>query len=260
MKILYLNIFEGCKESQRLDRIINFINQETPDILGLSELYDWDKDDHKKLKYFLSKAYFKYQVFATSKYNRPVGLFSIYPIKQYKIVRKVFQTPLIKAKIRLVNNKFTTIILTHLRAKNEDLRLKEIDIIFKNISLKEPTVLMGDLNSLSLEDNYKERLLLKKAANIGLTKFGTIHLRRDVISRILKFGLIDTVKLFSKKFEYSVPTTYNKDKAHFAKLRLDYMFVTKKLLPKVKRSVIIRNQTTNQLSDHYPIVLELKNL
>ena len=45
MKIVSFNIFEGCEEESRFKQLINFINKEDPDILGLLELSNWDKDD-----------------------------------------------------------------------------------------------------------------------------------------------------------------------------------------------------------------------
>ena len=50
MKIMYLNLYVGVKEEDRLEKVIDFINKYKPDILGLSELYDWDKEDLSKIK------------------------------------------------------------------------------------------------------------------------------------------------------------------------------------------------------------------
>ena len=55
MKIFYLNISDGCQEAARFDKIIQFINKKNPDVIGLSELDNWDKNNFKKLKEFQKK-------------------------------------------------------------------------------------------------------------------------------------------------------------------------------------------------------------
>jgi exodeoxyribonuclease-3 len=121
---------------------------------------------------------------------------------------------------------------------------------------------MGDLNSLSSLDNYDEKELLKEMKKLNTHKFtsrfGESHLRKEVISKIQEFGLVDALKLFSDKFEYSVPTTFNKDVDHITKLRLDYIFVTNDLKKFVKDIQIIRNDETDRLSDHFPILIEIE--
>ena len=106
-------------------------------------------------------------------------------------------------------------------------------------------------------DNYDEEKLIRQMRDIGLTKFGDRKLRKDVHQMILDFGLIDSLREFSKDFEYSVPTDFNQDEAHLAKLRLDYAYITPSLRKHLKSSKIIRNEETNQLSDHFPILIEL---
>src|SRR3989344_287617 len=118
MNIIYLNIFEGCKEKSRLNRIIEFARTEKPDVLGLSELYNWQKQGRKKLNYFLKKTGFKYHIFASSGFNRNVGLFSSLPIKKQKIFRRGFRSPVIKAEIEY-KGQTVSVFLAHLRAKNE---------------------------------------------------------------------------------------------------------------------------------------------
>ena len=54
---------------------------------------------------------------------------------------------------------------------------------------------------------------------------------------------------------YSVPTAANRDKAHAAGMRLDYILVNEAILgqrPGV-RVRIIHNEEVDTLSDHYPV-------
>ncbi len=117
---------------------------------------------------------------------------------------------------------------------------------------------MGDLNSLSSKDCYDEKQLLEEMKSLGIKKFGVEKIRFDTIKEIEKIGFIDSLKLFTDKFEYSVPTKYNKDFAHFTKLRLDYMFVTKSFKGNIMNTKILREEETNKISDHFPVLINIK--
>ena len=255
-KIIYINLYEGCKEKNKFLKVINFIKKERPDILGLSELNQWDKNNFSKLNKFKKQIDLNHSIFckASSGYN--LGLFSKYKLTDRVIISKNFKTGMIKASISIKNKKLS-IILTHLHSMGEDLRLKEIDIIKNYVNKKEKVIFMGDLNSLSSKDNYNEPRLLKAMKKIKSNKFGERILRKEAIDKITKLGFIDSVRKFSKSFEYSVPTKYNKDQNHFGRLRLDYIFITKNLFKKLSKAKIIRTKETNQLSDHFPVVAEI---
>ena len=244
MKVLYINIYEGGED--RIDRIIKFVNKIKPDVLGLSELNSWQDDDYKILKEFKKNVGLKEHIFvkASSGYN--LAIFTKQKISSQKSISKGFKTGLIIAEINHVQ-----FILTHLHSGNEDLRLRELDIIDRE-KKHMPTILMGDLNALSPKDTYPDNLM-KTLQDLKITKFGENNLRREVITR-LEAEYIDAVRLFSKEFEYSVPTPFNKDYKHADKLRLDYLFTTQGIKPKLAK--IIRNKETDNLSDHYPILLE----
>ncbi len=255
MKILYLNVFEGCQEEDRFNKIIRFVTNENPDILGLSELNGWDKDNFAKLKDFQKKTNYRHVVFCKVDRGYHLALFSNQDFQDQLTINKGLGVGMIKAKLSL-NNEPITVILTHLYYINEDLRLKELEIIQRHINSDEKNILMGDMNSLSFLDKYDENQLLDEMRKMGRDKFGKDKIRKDVIKKIMKLGFVDVVRQFSDSFEYSVPTLFNIDKEHFTKLRLDYIFVNQHLADKVKDARIIRNEETNQLSDHFPVVAE----
>ena len=157
----------------------------------------------------------------------------------------------------IINNEKISFILTHLHSKNENLRLKELKIIQQYLKTDANIILMGDLNTLSPLDDYDEIKLIDKMSKLGINKFGIKKLRKEVIQKIINQGFTDAIRKFSKSFEYSVPTTSNKDEKHFTKLRLDYIFVSKLLARKLTNAKIIRTKETNQLSDHFPVIIEI---
>ena len=251
MKILYINIYEGAEEPERYNKIIKYVNKIKPDVLGLSELNHWQDNNFEKLKDFKNKTNFKNHVFveASSGYN--LAFFTNKKITNQKSISEGFKTGLIITEINKIQ-----FIITHLHSKNEDLRLDELKIIEKERK-QIPTVLMGDLNSLSPQDTYPDNLL-KTLQDLDIVKFGTDHLRTEVITK-LESRYLDAIKIFHKEFEYSVPTPFNKDYKHADKLRLDYFFITPDLKDKIKSAKIIRNKETDIISDHYPILAEFSN-
>ena len=143
-----------------------------------------------------------------------------------------------------------------MRASDEDTRSKEVDEIIKKVNQDELFLIMGDLNSLSPQDSYDEKQMLAQAKSLGIKKFGARSLRHDVISKLLNSGMIDTGKQFTNEFQSTVPTPYNHDIFHFTRLRLDYIFTTKKLLEHLKFARAVKNKETEKLSDHYPVEAE----
>jgi exodeoxyribonuclease-3 len=117
---------------------------------------------------------------------------------------------------------------------------------------------MGDLNTLSPQDEYDQNKLLLSLRHKNIKKFGIKQLQIKVIPRLLEAGFTDTLKHYSNKLEPTIPTSLNSDKDHVIPLRLDYIFVSKNLLPFLSHAEIIKREQTDQVSDHFPIFAELK--
>ena len=251
MKVIQFNLCEGGEGEHWFSNLVNFVNAQKVDVLCLSELNFWHLNDSEKLNRFKEKTGFSFHVFSKSNSDYDLTIFSKFPINYHKILKEDFNHSTIFAEINNVN-----FVFTHLSPLSEDARLKEIDKILDQIDLDKKTVLIGDLNSLSPLDSYDDEEIISDSDKIGFYKFGKDKVRKDVQQRILDFGLIDSVRNFSNDFEYSVPTEFNKDEAHFSKLRLDYLYITPPLKSHLKSSKIIRKEETNQLSDHFPIIAE----
>jgi endonuclease/exonuclease/phosphatase family metal-dependent hydrolase len=75
---------------------------------------------------------------------------------------------------------------------------------------------------------------------------------------LLTSGFKDVAEITNTPFKPTVPTLMNKDKAHAAELRLDYFFINPLLLSRVLRYDVVKTVDTDQMSDHYPIIIELE--
>ncbi len=253
MKLLYLNIFEGCRDPVRLAQIRGFVRKRAPDVLGLSELNGWTA---QTLTSFRLATDFSDAVFCRTRTGYHLALLSKRKFLRTSIVTRGFWHGLIVADLPFRRGALT-VSITHLDPRSEESRIKEARRICTHLAGRR-AVLMGDLNSLSLKDirNVRARFLAMKRA--GLNKFGDTCLRFDVTAMFQNAGFVDAVRLFHPGLEYSVPTPISKDSAHFARLRLDYAYISKPLKPRLLRADILRTPMTQRLSDHYPLVLEIK--
>jgi exodeoxyribonuclease III len=256
MKVLFLNCYNGCLDPKRYERLTQFIKRQKPDILGMAELNDWDNKKAQRLEDFLKKTGFLYYTFCKSKSGFNLGIFSKFPIKSEIVLQKGFRTGAVISEIQTPHTTLN-VCLTHLHYKNELLRLKEIKLLLPLIINKNNLIFMGDFNSLSPTDAYNNKEILKQIQKQHISKFGTEKLHTSVISYIIKNNLIDTIKLFSKGVQYTVPTLLNNDADHFMRLRVDYIFVSNNLSSKLKKAKTIRNKITNLISDHFPISITL---
>ena len=76
----------------------------------------------------------------------------------------------------------------------------------------------------------------------------------------MDFGFIDleaSSRTVNYNFTGSFPTWIEKEGEHGDQRRLDYIFATKNLVHKLIQAEIISSDTTQILSDHLPVVVNL---
>ncbi|MDR3570699.1 MAG: exodeoxyribonuclease III [Candidatus Pacebacteria bacterium] len=132
------------------------------------------------------------------------------------------------------------------------LRYKAWDPAFldycKALEKEKPIIFCGDLNVAHTPDD-----LANPGPNEG--EHGYTKEEREGIDNIIKAGFVDTFRHFTKgKGHYTWWSHFSNARERNVGWRIDYFFVSKKLLPHVKRSIILAEVTG---SDHCPILLEL---
>lgn len=253
MKLMTYNIFDGAV--QTLDKVREVVQQQSPDYLTINEANTFSDNNNKILKEFAKAINLPYFDIALSgEFNYHVAVFSKYP---FKTVDKL--QPLARAcLITLINTPLgeVSIASLHLTPYSEDLRHPEIDTIITFQKQFPQRILMGDMNSLSASDNY-DASMINQFNEAQLKKFTTNkQFRFDAIDKILSVGYYDVAVEQGKNKETTVPTPTNTDTTH-ASLRLDYIFVSKPLLPHVTDYTVVKNSLTDHASDHYPIIATL---
>jgi endonuclease/exonuclease/phosphatase family metal-dependent hydrolase len=159
LKILCLNTAGIHPGENRYQRLIEFVKAEDPDILGLLELNDWNKDDYAILKDFLSKTKFQDYLFAQANSEFHLAIFSKYPLLNKESLPEKIGHGLARVEVTFENG-VLNVFLTHLTPGTEDARVREMNQILSYIQPGDLTVIMGDLNSLSPNDPYHDAELL----------------------------------------------------------------------------------------------------
>lgn len=249
------NIFGGGKD--RLPLITEVIKNEKPDYVTLNEANTFATNNNKILKQVAGAVNLPYFDLALSgQYDYHVAVLSKYPLKEVRKLQPLMRACLI-AQIDCELGKISIASL-HLTPNSEDLRHPEIDLIVNSQRNYENHILMGDMNSMSKYDNYSPQIV-EDFNDIQIKKFTTNgNLRFDAIDKIISSGYHDSAQLSDRHNESTVPTGMNQDAAHNAKLRLDYIFISKPLLPQLVNYSVIKTDLTDRASDHYPIVVILK--
>ncbi len=259
MKILSYNIdhggLEGKNKKYRWPKIIHAVKQENPDILVILEAWGWRKN--KELKTFAKKTGYKYFFISKSNTLHNIALLSRIAPKKVIFYKKGFHHSLVWAYFNHKNHQFA-LLGVHLSPVNEKIRFREGKKII-HVAKKYPnSVIIGDFNSLSPNDQYNKIKLIRLFRKNNIIKFGNKRIETRVMKKFFQSGFVDAVKLFSKKgIPYTVPTKKPTDEKHIARLRFDYALVSKPLISSMSGTKEIKNQYTDTASDHYPILLEI---
>jgi len=251
MKLMIYNIYEGAAET--LAQIEEIVAAEQPDYLMFNEANTFA--DASILEGFARRTDFPYfDVALSGQGNYHVAVFSKYPLKEVKKLQPLARAGLI-ATIDCPLGQLSIASL-HLTPFSEDLRHPEIDLILSMQKKYQKRILMGDMNSLSRADEY-DNSIVNDFNQMQTKKFTTGgKLRFDAIDKILSEGYIDTAQLKGKNKEFTVPTPANKDATH-APTRLDYIFISEPLVAHLREYEVVKNNLTEQASDHYPVTVTL---
>lgn len=249
IKLTTYNLFEGAHTSYT--QLVDFVKTNDVGILCLQEVNEWQDNDFAQLKDFAVQCGFSHYVFGDSNTEFKLVTISRFPITSQRVYVDGFWHSVVVTQIGGV-----AIVNLHLNPQWESPRIDEIKKLLTLIDASKPTILVGDFNSLSKQDTYSDSLLSELQAH-GITKFGRDELTFSVTDMLESAGFIDIAAKFSS-MENTVPSTFNKDKNHEVPLRLDYVFASKLATQDIKGIETVKNETTDIISDHYPISVNVE--
>lgn len=263
IKILSYNVLYGLqKDSVNLDRYRDLIAKLDPDIVATQEMNGFTQKSLEQL----SNSYGHPYALQSKEEGFPVALTSKAPMANFKKVTENMWHSSIYAKVKGVH-----IFVIHFSPFNYKKRLQEVTNIIaqtKELPADEPILIMGDFNSLSAADsaNYDQQMIEgmrereKKQDHIRNLNNNLIDY--SVLNKLEEAGFIDTYWLTNKNFTGTVPTFKDgngkiKDSNAGKQRRIDYIWCNEAAKKHVTKSVVIKDELTHYISDHYPMYLEL---
>ncbi|HSW99788.1 MAG TPA: endonuclease/exonuclease/phosphatase family protein [Patescibacteria group bacterium] len=250
VRIASYNLFEGASGSY--NRLVEFIREAKLDVLCLQEINHWEDNDSARLKDFTDRILFAASAFGNSNTEYKLATLSKHAILGRKLHAEAFWHAALEVRLKLVDKEIS-IYNVHLDPWQEASRDREIARLLDTLTPGRPTIITGDFNSLSRQDNYPSELLGQLQAN-GISKYGKTALEYAVVDRLLAAGFVD-VGAAKANFEPTVPSAFNTDKDHEIPVRVDYMFVTPDLAPLVESVERVKTDLTDTISDHYPLIV-----
>ena len=120
----------------------------------------------------------------------------------------------------------------------------------KDLDKKKPVIFCGDLNVAHTEDD-----LANPKENEG--EHGFTKEEREGIDKIIDAGFVDTFRHFTPtgKGYYTWWSNWSNSRARNVGWRIDYVFVSKRLVPKLKSAHILPEV---MVSDHCPVGVEFE--
>ncbi|MFH1175017.1 MAG: endonuclease/exonuclease/phosphatase family protein [archaeon] len=243
MKLLTYNILDGGRE--RTDILQRIITGQQPDIVALQEANNFSPEQLAAWKTALGMQHY---ILArggeqTENGTYDVVLFSKHPLHEVKAL-KLRNAAAFGA---ITYNKELCIGSVHLSPYTEDDRKSELEQILSAITQYKNCILLGDFNSLSHTDDYGNSW--KNWSERRKKRFMTNgRIRHTITNMLAKHGFVDVGNHL-----------HNHDLTYREQVRIDYVFVTKPLLPDVKAITVLKHADTAKASDHYPIVVEFSS-
>jgi endonuclease/exonuclease/phosphatase family metal-dependent hydrolase len=252
VKIMTYNLLDGA--AGQLGQVVAVVNAESPDVLVLNEANGFDQDD-RLAEFAAATGFDHYHLEACGDGDDyHVAVLSKLPFKTVRALH-----PFARAGVLVtVETDLGEIALvgTHLTPYSEDGRVAEAKLIVEALKPYPMSIVMGDLNSLSPNDDYAAALPSFNDTQVKKFTAGG-KLRFDTMTLFAENNFIDTATLFGKQGDITAPTSVTKDVAH-SNMRLDYILVSPALKDRVSNYQVIKNQLTEVASDHYPVVAEIR--
>ena len=264
MKLISWNV-NGLRSVHKRGLFLPFIKETKPDIVCLQETKaekgqaEIDLPEYEE--YWNSAARKGYSGTAIFTKHKPISVTLDFPaplVKKFKLEGDGYGNP--NAEGRVIAAEFEKFFLVDVYTPNAKpelsrltLRHKHWDPAFlaycKDLEKKKSVIFCGDLNVAHGPED-----LANPKANEG--EHGYTNEEREGIDKIIEAGFVDTFRHFTPKGNghYTWWTHWANARDRNIGWRIDYFFVSKKLLPKVKKALILPDILG---SDHCPVAIDI---
>lgn len=253
LKLLSYNVLLGLQNNDTIkDMFVDWVKQIDPDVVAFQEMNSFTQ---KSLEEFAGRYGHSYAIQSKIE-GFPVALTSKYPIVNVEKVVDNMWHAYLYANINGVH-----FMVIHFSPHQLQKRQKEIREIIARAALVpkgEKIAIMGDFNSLAEIDApyYSEEMLearkQSEIKNAHIRNLNNGQLDYTVTNAMLDAGYIDLMKKFHKDFVYTIGS--QKYRSKFLS-RIDYVFANEALANCASSIKVIYDEATEQMSDHYPILV-----
>jgi exodeoxyribonuclease-3 len=263
LRVITYNILQGMKLDTSAGKpdFVNWLKQMDPDVLAMQEVSGFTQASLEKL----AQSYgHPYAVLLIEGEKYPVALTSKYPIVNVQRVSDNMDRGFIMARIKGLN-----VVCLHFTPFDYRKRAQEVDLLLAHIDaqpVKQKWMIMGDFNTVSPADSamYSDGRMVanyeayeKKYPPIQ--KLCNGKLDYTVIEKIVASGFTDALKTTTPEFVKTVhPKRFEPKTGADVPSRIDFIFVSKDLVKKIAAARVLVDDFTNNYSDHYPVLMELK--
>lgn len=241
MKVMTFNILTGGIDTyeSRIEYIKKVISDASPDFVAVQEANNFDNANDTLLKEVSQHIALPYYALSPGSdlegehFN--VASFSCYPFKEiHRFSGPLFQCA---ALLTVIDSSLGELAICNIQlgvetGHAEDDRLREIEAVLKHVAGYENQILLGDLNSISLDDDYELETL-------------QVEPRFDV-TNMLNQDYVDIASYLELDDKITHPTASNKHPDYTMPIRIDYIFVTPSLASRVKIATVIKTETSEQ--------------
>lgn len=270
LKVITYNIWNGFdwgKDQPRHDRFVQWVREQAPDVMALQELCGYTEE---KLKADAAAWGHPYSILLKTD-GYPVGITSNQPIDlKEKLLEGLWHGML------HVETHGIDFFVVHLSPADYAFRMREAAVITERVRALDNYryIILGDFNAVSPMDadlyppktSLLERYRRSDAANEKYNNLRDGEWDYAVMADFLAIPSIDVChRLLPAGERYSFPTPilvgqYYDDVAHVKQnqLRIDYVMMSPELAKRCTGATIFHEDTTDGLSDHYPVGVEIE--
>lgn len=263
IKILSYNVLYGLQgDSVNIERYVSLINDLQPDIVATQEMNEWTQKTLEEL----AKRYGHPYALQSKEEGFPVALTSKTPMVNFRKVTENMWHSYIYARVRGIH-----IFVVHFSPFSYQKRLEEVsDIIAQTgeIPADEPILIMGDFNSLAPSDSthygkeLSDIMQNREKQHKHIRNLNNGRIDYTVLGKLEEAGFKDSYKLFTEEFTESIPTFKDgegnlKESNAGIPRRIDFVWCNATAARCITKSIVLKNELTNVISDHYPVYIEL---
>lgn len=265
VRVISYNILNGFTDDyegvNRTEMFVKWIKEKDPEVLALQELTGFTQDKLEKL----AESYGHPYALILKESGYAVGLTSKKPIELKKRMIEGMHHGTLHARTYGID-----MLVIHLSPFDWKFRLKEARAICNYIEQQklENYMVMGDFNAQSPldADQLDMQTDLIKWMNEYDAKYDNQQQRDgvfdySVLSTFLAFPMEDPAQLFVEpELRSTNPTRIwkrNSTEELKQNNRIDYMLVSPNLLKSCVGAMILQDATTDYLSDHYPVGIDM---